>query len=280
MDRPPAPHHLVALLERSTSKTTSGPDIDVPVDTVKPGERQRTMITEQTLATIVNADPNAARVLEQHHLDYCCGGGRTLQQACDDAGVDIATVMSDLAAEPSGRSAHWAAMSPGELVDWIEATHHRYLHEELPRLDALAQKVASVHGARHPELTAVEAAYDALRSDLEPHLQKEEVVLFPRIRRLGAEQTAATAIPSLACSTLSAPISVMLSEHDRAGSLMADLRGLTSDYDLPDDACASYTALYRGLEQLEADTHLHVHIENNVLFPAVLALESEQTSPR
>ncbi|MEO8697420.1 MAG: hemerythrin domain-containing protein [Acidimicrobiales bacterium] len=151
------------------------------------------------------------------------------------------------------------------------ATHHAYLHDALPRLVALADKVASVHRANHPELKNVAGLVQEIRADLEPHLLKEERVLFPMIRELAA----ATAAPAFHCGSLSNPIRVMMSEHDTVGELLARLRNSTNGYRVPDDGCASYQALYRGLAELEADTHLHIHKENNVLFPAVFASERE-----
>ncbi len=228
------------------------------------------MNLETTLADIVTANPGAARALERHHLDYCCGGRQTLSAACSEQGLDPQLVLDDLQATPDAGHPDWASMAPTELVDHIEATHHRYLHDELPRLDALAEKVAGVHAARHPELPGVAELVAALRADLEPHLAKEERVLFPMIRELDASVTA----PDFHCGTLANPIRVMLAEHDQVGELLAELRDTTDGYAVPTDGCASYRALYTGLAELEADTHLHVHKENNVLFPAVLALDS------
>lgn len=226
--------------------------------------------TDRTLADLVTADPGAARVLEHYGLDYCCGGGRPLDQACAAAGVDPATVLDALAAAPATSTPDWATMAPEVLVDHLEATHHAYLHTELPRLTALADKVADVHGARHPELVAVRGTYAELRAELEPHLMKEEQILFPLIRELVASAGTAEAH----CGSLElGPIRVMMMEHDRAGELLTELREATGGYEVPDDGCASYRALYEGLAELEADTHLHVHKENNVLFPAVIALE-------
>lgn len=227
------------------------------------------MPTDLTLAAIVDSNPAAARVLEHHQLDYCCGGQRTLEDACADRDLDAAVVLAELdSVEPAG-VADWSTMTPATLVDHIEATHHRYLHDELPRLTALVTKVLGVHGARHPELRDVESTYNALRFDLEPHLMKEEQVLFPMIRELAT----ATSRPSFHCGSVANPIRMMLLEHDQAGELLARLREITNGFEPPVDACASYEALYLGLHDLEADTHLHVHKENNVLFPAVLALE-------
>ncbi len=222
-------------------------------------------LSERPLGDVVTAMPGSARVLESFGLDYCCGGRRSLAVACAEAGVDPDIVVGELNAMAPQQVPDWASMDPAELVDHLEATHHVYLHAELPRLDALAEKVASVHGANHPELMDVLADVRELRDDLEPHLMEEEHVLFPRIReQVRADSTGAPA------PALDAPISVMMTEHDRAGELLAQLRAHTSGYEVPADGCASYQALYEGLEQLEADTHQHVHKENNVLFPAVL----------
>ncbi|MBX3286765.1 MAG: iron-sulfur cluster repair di-iron protein [Actinobacteria bacterium] len=236
------------------------------------------MYEQDTLAAIVDVRPGATRVLERHRLDYCCGGGRTLADACAEAGIDVEPVLAELArADQAGAAepAPWTAMTPTQLVDHLEATHHRYLHDELPRLTALVDKVVGVHGDRHPELVRVRDSFGLLRGDLEPHLAKEERILFPMIRQLDAAVDA----PAFHCGNLANPIRVMLAEHDRAGELLQRLRTLTDDHLPPADACGSYRALYEGLERLERDTHLHVHKENNVLFPAVVALEAARSHP-
>ena len=227
------------------------------------------MTTSPTLAAIIDANPATAGILEHHQLDYCCGGQRTLDQACAERDLDPAAILAELEEVQPEAAPDWTTMSPAALVDHIESTHHRYLHEELPRLAALTDKVLDVHGTRHPELHDVEVTFTELREDLEPHLTKEERVLFPMIRELAAATTA----PTFPCGSLANPIRMMLLEHDRAGELLATLRWTTGGFEPPTDACASYQALYRGLAEIEADTHLHVHKENNVLFPAVLALE-------
>ena len=163
-------------------------------------------------------------------------------------------------------------MGPAELVDHLESTHHRYLWDEMPRLSALVDKIIDVHGVRHPELAGIARCWAELRADLEPHLHKEERVLFPMIRELASSPTA----PVFHCGSLANPISVMLREHDIVGGLLARMRGLTDGYRTPDDGCASYRACFDGIEALEADTHLHIHKENNLLFPAVLRLEQER----
>ncbi len=223
-----------------------------------------------TLADIVTARPSLARVLEAQGLDYCCGGSSTLVDACAALELDADQVLGELAAGGNHDEApEWATMNGAELVDHIEHTHHQYLWAEMPRLSALSDKVLSVHGERHPELAAITTCYETIRTDMEPHLISEEQVLFPTIRKLAAERAASTFDEG----ALNDLVSVMLTDHDIIGELLAELRDLTNGYQVPADGCASYEALFAGLAELEADTHLHVHKENNVLLPVVVALE-------
>ena len=225
-----------------------------------------------TLGELVTADPSLARDLERFGLDYCCGGGKTIAEACSTRGLDAAAVAADLeTARAVAPPAEWSSMDVVELVDHIEATHHRYLWTELPRLSALVDKVLAVHGRRHPELGQVADCVADIRADLEPHLLKEERVLFPMIRELAQ----AGRRPTFHCGTVRNPIAVMTVEHEQVGALLAVLRGLTDDYSVPPDGCRSYSALYAALAQLEEDTHLHVHKENNVLFPTVERIEAQ-----
>lgn len=224
------------------------------------------IVTSPQLGDLVVERPGVARVLDRFGLDYCCGGQRTLAEACQSAGVELEAVEAALEAVPPGGPEDWALLEPVALAEHIVTTHHAYLHEELPLLEALAVKVARVHGARHPELARVREVVAAVRAELEPHLAKEERVLFPAIAAL-AEGTDGFPFGSIAH-----PIRVMVAEHDRAGALLAELRTMTQGYQVPPDACASYRSLLERLSVLEEDTHLHVHKENNVLFPAALRI--------
>ncbi|HEY8548001.1 MAG TPA: iron-sulfur cluster repair di-iron protein [Acidimicrobiales bacterium] len=229
-----------------------------------------TDIASTSLGDLVATHPGAARVLDGLGLDFCCHGARTLAEACAEAGVDVAAVATELAAldgDGDGDTG-WADLDPPDLADHIVATHHRYLWDELPRLEKLATKVADVHGDRHPELAEVHELVGALRADLEPHMLKEERVLFPAIAVLAAGRR------DLPFGSAANPIRAMQQEHEHTGELLQRLRAATKGYDVPDDGCASYRALYEGLAALEADTHQHVHKENHVLFPAVLRLEA------
>lgn len=228
-----------------------------------------------TLATLVIERPELAARLDMLGLDYCCGGQRTLAAAIAEAGIDAEATVEQLTAIPL-RDAPTEWEGVGGLVDHLESTHHAYLHEAMPRLVALADKVAGVHGERHPELGEVASLVHAIRDDLDPHLAKEERVLFPMIRQLAV----ATEPPTFHCGSIENPIIVMLAEHDHVGELLAQLRSTTDAFLVPADGCASYTALYQGLAELEADTHVHVHKENNVLFPMVNELEARLAARR
>jgi regulator of cell morphogenesis and NO signaling len=224
-----------------------------------------------TLATVVRAHPGVVRELERRGLDYCCHGDQTLADACRAADLDPAILLADLEGARTNTVEAWADLSPAELVDHIVTVHHRYLWDELPRLANLADKVLAAHGARHPELVGVAESFATVRADLEPHLRKEEQVLFPMIRTLGT----ASSPPQFHCGRITNPIAVMMQEHEQAGDLLAQLRAATGGYRTPADGCASYHALYDGLAHLEGDTHLHIFKENNVLFPAVVRLEQQ-----
>jgi regulator of cell morphogenesis and NO signaling len=221
------------------------------------------------LAEAVDAFPQLAREFERRGLDYCCGGGRTLGDACSLIGLDPEVTVAELAAVAATSSpAEWTVMAADVLVDHIEEVHHRYLWNEMPRVSALVDKIVSVHGERHPELVEIAACYALVRSDLEPHMHKEEAMLFPMIRELATSKGR----PSFPYGSLQSTISAMMSEHDAVGDLLSQLHKLTDGYTPPADGCASYTACFAAMAELEADTHLHIHKENNVLFPMVDAL--------
>jgi len=219
---------------------------------------------ERSLGDLVAERPAIAPVLERFGLDYCCNGHHSLAEASAALGLNPSVVAAEFPPD-DGRREATDGLGTVALVDHIVAVHHGYLHEELPLLDALATKVRDVHRDRHPELERVAETVAEIRAELEPHLAKEERVLFPAIRELTEEPA------NVRGGDVSNRIRMMIAEHERAGDLLRELRTVSGDYRVPDDGCTSYHMLYERLEALEADTHRHIHLENNVLFPAVLA---------
>ena len=234
-------------------------------------------ITENTtVADIASSFPSSVRVFQRHGIDFCCGGKTSLAVACQEQGVPVADLV--LAIEASTRNAEpedrdWNAEPLHILINYIVATYHLPLREELPRLESMAAKVSRVHGAKAAHLTRLEAIVSELSADLQSHMLKEERVLFPAIQAVERGQ----AQPSI---PLFAPIGVMEAEHDRAGALLSELRTITDGFVTPAWACQTFRALYHGLSELEAAMHVHVHLENNILFPRALTLAGLVASNR
>jgi regulator of cell morphogenesis and NO signaling len=229
---------------------------------------QAMSITEQTtISEIAGALPSSVRVFQRHGIDFCCGGKRPIGAVCEEQGLsfpDLAREIQSSAADPGGAERDWSREPLARLIAHIVTRYHQRLREELPVLETMAVKVARVHGAKAAHLARLETIAVELSADLHAHMQKEEIVLFPTIEAI--ESRTRPVMP------IAAPISVMEHEHDHAGQLLAELRYITRDYEVPDWACTTFRALYRGLATVEADMHVHVHLENNILFPRALAL--------
>jgi regulator of cell morphogenesis and NO signaling len=249
----------------------------------KPNQNDTAPLTaDLTLATIaLRADPYAA-VLDRLRLDFCCRGGRTLAQACADAGLAVEPVLAELWAGAAARDdaakldPDWTVRPLAEVIDFIVDTHHAYTRAAIARIAPLLAKVAGKHGGRHPELARVSSTFGELAADMGPHMLREERVLFPYIRALAGPAGA----PPPPFVTVRNPVQMMMLEHDTAGAQLADLLEATSDFTPPADACPSYKALYAALAELRLDLIKHVSIENNVLFPRAVALEDEHGGPR
>jgi len=229
-----------------------------------------TIEATMTLGALVTAHPEVAAELDRAGLDYCCDGKRTIASACADRGLDLYTVVSELSRLAVRHPAPaWASMTATQLVDHIEATHHRYLWAELPRLVIAAAALDSTEDHRYAELHSVVSCVETIRSEFEPHLLDEERMLFPRIRELDQHET----LPEFHCHTLGGPISGVRREHEHVDEILDLLRKVTHGYRAPSGVDPAWAALYGRLARLDADTHLHSHKENNVLFPLVTRLE-------
>ena len=231
-------------------------------------------ITEKTVGQLVAESPARARVFEKHRIDYCCAGKIPLADACQRRKVDYDTVVRELeacdATAPASNETNWSKASLADLADNIVGTHHKYLWDELPRLDAMTARVAKVHGDHAPEVVQIRTLFVEFRREMEEHATKEEQILFPWIKRLEASGAAGSPIPG---ATVANPIRCMEHEHDSAGQILEQFRKLSNDYQPPADACNTWLVLYASLETLEQDMHTHIHKENSILFPRALAIE-------
>jgi regulator of cell morphogenesis and NO signaling len=231
-------------------------------------------LSSVTVGELALGIPEASRLFEKYGIDYCCGGRRSLEDACAAAGIRVDDLVRELDRKSESLpSSDYRAFTQKALIDHIVRTHHVFTRDELSRLDALLRKVCSVHESRHPELAEVRTTFFRLSVDLIPHMIKEETVLFPYITalELGVEHNVPTYTPRFI--TVRNPIGMMTIEHETAGTLLQELRRLTSGYVPPADACTSYKTLYAALAVLESDLHQHIHLENNILFPRALRHE-------
>jgi len=226
-----------------------------------------TPLADRTVGELVAERPGRSRVFQSFKVDFCCQGARTLSEACAHKGIALAAVIGQLEAEMAeavGPLQNPAGLPPHELADYIITTHHAYLRREFPRLRAMSERVAHVHGGHIPSLVEVFDVYRGLEAELNSHMMKEEQILFPAVSAMSRGESGPVA--------LDAPIACMIHEHDDAGSALARLHELTGGYQPPADACNTYRALFAGLADLEEDLHRHIHLENSVLFPAAEAL--------
>jgi regulator of cell morphogenesis and NO signaling len=234
--------------------------------------------TEKTVRELALENTTATRVFEKLGIDYCCGGNKSLEEACRAAKLNMDQVLDSLEmAEQSAHSAqsdrNWQVEPLADLIAHIKNTHHKYTREEIARLGPLFNKVCSVHGKNHPELLEIRTTFDGLAQELATHLMKEEMVLFPHIVRM--EEAAMEKEPAIPApfGTVQNPISMMEHEHDSAGNALRSMRETSGGYSAPADACVSFQTLYKALAAFETDLHQHIHLENNILFPRAVAME-------
>ena len=234
--------------------------------------------SETTVREVAVLVPESTRLFESLNIDYCCGGDRALNDACDSAGVevnDVIEMLTHLSHTARERNAvDFQKLSFSELINHILQTHHVFTRSEMDRIKLLADKVIGVHGSNHPELLKIGDLFQRLCADLKPHMFKEEQVLFPYIVAMENAQAQGQPLPFATFGTVKNPVWMMTKEHDAAGDILRELRVVTSDYRVPPHGCISYQTLYQALEGFEKDLHQHIHLENNILFPKAVEFES------
>jgi regulator of cell morphogenesis and NO signaling len=230
--------------------------------------------TQKTVREFAVEFPSATRLFEKLGIDYCCGGNQSLEDACRAAGIslDEVTQWSGLTNFAESQT-NLASVPLKTLVTHILNKHHVFTRSEIDRLQILIDKVWDAHGANRPEIARLRSTFQTLSAELEPHMVKEEMVLFPYILRLEEHALNGHPVSTPPFRTVANPIQMMNMEHEGAGYLLSQIKQITSDYTPPLNACISYQTLYKALEEFEKDLHQHIHLENNILFPRAIELE-------
>lgn len=233
---------------------------------------------DETLGEIAVKDLRKAEVFKKYGLDFCCGGKKTVKEACADKGIDVTKVEQDLQAAEKVAPASTSRPIPYNdwaldfLADYIVNTHHSYVKKTIPDLRAYSSKVAKVHGDKHPELETINKLVQEVCDEMSGHMVKEEEIVFPFVKQVAAKLNGGSFGEF---ESLKAPIDLMEAEHDFVGRHMEEIRRLSNDYTLPADGCASYAFLFNTLKEFESDLFIHIQLENNILFPKALALEKK-----
>jgi len=239
-----------------------------------------TITEDKTVAEIVTENIKTAHIFKKYGIDFCCGGGRTIVEACAKKGVDYTLLEKELAEVDKvvDNGFDYDKWDLHFLIDHIISVHHKYVEESIPLLLQYADRVAKVHGHHYVEVVEINSLFHEVAQELSAHMKKEELILFPYINQLvKAEKEGLTpARPHF--GTVNNPIQMMEYEHENAGDIFKSIAKLSNDYTPPEEACNTYRALYAKLEEFEQDLHKHIHLENNILHPKAIALERKLTS--
>uniref|UniRef100_UPI0039A6BFAA iron-sulfur cluster repair di-iron protein n=1 Tax=Ornithobacterium rhinotracheale TaxID=28251 RepID=UPI0039A6BFAA len=234
----------------------------------------------KTIGEFVAEDFRTAAVFKKHKIDFCCRGGRALQEVCQQKGLDYEQILEELeqAKQRNAEGIDFKSFPLDLLADYIEKTHHRYVEDRVPVLLQFLNKLCRVHGDRHPELFEIDQEFKAISAELAEHFVKEEQVLFPFIRQMVAAERSGQAMPPAHFGSVENPIAMMEQDHENAGEIMAKIAELTNQYTPPADACNTYKVTFAMLQEFEEDLHKHIHLENNILFPSAIKLEKRLNS--
>lgn len=228
------------------------------------------------IGEIVAQDFRAAAIFKKYGIDFCCKGNRTVEDACAPKGVDPNAIYNEIDRLP-GKSEEidFTSWPLDLLADYVEKKHHRYVEEKIPFLLGFLDKLRKVHGPQHPELLEINDLFNQTAENLMEHMQKEENILFPFIRQMVKSKSRGEAFNPPPFGTVENPVSMMKHEHEEEGDRFRKIAELSDNYTPPADACNTYKVTYAMLEEFENDLHLHIHLENNILFPGAINMESE-----
>lgn len=236
-------------------------------------------INRRSIGSFVAEDYRTAAIFKKYNIDFCCKGDRTIKEVCDKKGLDNSQLLEEietvLNAQTDHQSIDYKSWPLDLLADYIEKKHHRYVEEKIPILKQFLDKLCSVHGGRHPELLEINALFTASAGELASHMKKEELILFPFVKKLVSAKMDSSTVLQPNFGTVENPIAMMMHEHDNEGERFRKIAKLTNNYQPPADACNTYRVTFAMLDEFEKDLHLHIHLENNILFPGAIKLEKQ-----
>ncbi|MCC6455745.1 MAG: iron-sulfur cluster repair di-iron protein [Caldilineaceae bacterium] len=243
------------------------------------GVQSNIELGEQTVGAVVAANYRAAEVFTKYGIDYCCGGDKPLDQACAEKGISPSDLLNEVAlAAANGETIHEYNQWPlGFLAEYIVNQHHAYAKKRIPEMKAMTEAVVAVHGEEHPEVHTIEKIWQELSGELVMHMQKEELMLFPHIKRIVRSKEEGTPLSPPRFGSVATLVQTMEDEHESTGDQLAELEQLTNGFTPPADACYTFQTLYAYLDEFQKETKEHVHLENNILFPKAIALEKEMS---
>ncbi|WP_339886970.1 iron-sulfur cluster repair di-iron protein [uncultured Flavobacterium sp.] len=233
---------------------------------------------DQIIGELVANDYRTASVFKKYNIDFCCQGNRTINDACEAKKIDEKLVVSDLNAlmqSQSDSSIDFKSWPLDLLADYIEKKHHRYVEEKTLEIKPYLDKICRVHGERHPELYEINKHFNATAGELAMHMKKEELMVFPFIRKMVKSQQENTKVETPVFESVQFPIQAMMDEHTTEGDRFRKIEEISNNYTPPQDACNTYRVTFALLKEFEQDLHLHIHLENNILFPKAIELEKQ-----
>lgn len=232
---------------------------------------------ENKIGEIVANDFRTAGIFEAFGLDFCCGGGRELDKLCEEKQIDVSEVLNKIQALDhfDNTNNDFNDWSLDKLIDYIENTHHRYVEEKMPVIDAFLDKLSRIHKLKHPELVEVNKLFKSSKADLAQHMKKEELILFPYIKKMLRSEIDGTTFENPSFNSVSYPIQSMFADHNNEGQRFEKMAELTDNFKVPEDGCRTYFVAMNMLKEFEEDLHIHIHLENNLLFPKAIDKENK-----
>ncbi len=225
---------------------------------------------------VVSENFKTAEIFKSHQIDFCCQGNRTVEEACEKKGVAFELIQEEISVISENKNSvesNFSSMPLDQLCDTIEETHHTYVEKAIQDILPYLNKVCKVHGSNHPELLEVLNQFNKAANELTQHMKKEELILFPYIRKIAKQKDDSNTVTSPIFGSVTNPINTLREEHETEGNRFMVINKLTNQFTPPEDACNTYKVTYNLLKEFEEDLHTHIHLENNILFPRAIELE-------